>query len=136
MSRKKKPSQSNPDSRFSREVRSEVRRSQAPLLISEFSSITTTAIKFGFPCAAIALASYFLGGRETSVKVEGIFRFFANQWIYLSITALFGCGWVIERKALRRRIKEMSDEKKQLEAIIDPGRTSSGMNANGEPVRA
>jgi hypothetical protein len=136
MTRSKSKGKPRKESEFSREVRAEVRRSHRTLLITEAASVINTMVRWGFPCAAIVLGSYFLSGQQTGVKIEGIFNAFANQWLYLTIAGLCGGGWAIERRTLRRRIKEMSDEKKQLEAVIDPARTSSGMNANGEPVRA
>ncbi len=97
------------------------------MLITESASILNSAIRWGFPSTAVVLAAYFLGGRQTGVKIEGIFNAFANQWTYLLIAGLCGGGWAIERRALKRRLVEMAEEKKRLEAVIDPDRSTSGI---------
>lgn len=116
MSRKK----STRDTNFDRRVRQELRRSQVALLITEVASVFNTLIRWACPCAAIAISAYFLGGKETGVKLEGLFSAFANQWVYLAVAGLCGGGWYVERRTLRRRIREMSDEKRTLESLLDP----------------
>jgi hypothetical protein len=128
MSKRKKLKQS-----FDARLRSELRRSQASLLITEGASVLNTLIRWGMPSAAIVLASYFLAGKETGVKIDTVFRAFANQWVYLAIAGLAGGGWAVERRALKRRIKELADEKKVLEELVDPKRSTSGLSQHGTP---
>jgi hypothetical protein len=116
-------------------VRTEVRRSILILLIRESGAVIDTTIRWGFPCAALALSAYFLAGKQTGVHLEGLLRAFANQWIFMIIAGLCGGGWAIERRALRRRIKQMAAEKTELESIIDTDRSSSGITEHGSPNR-
>lgn len=131
MSKKKAGRNSNIDHK----VRKEVRRSQVTLVIAETASVVNTLIRWGCPCAAAVWCTFYLAGKNTNtnLKLEGILNAFANQWIYLTIAGLCGGGWFIERRALRRRVKELAEEKKSLEAAIDPDRSSSGLDEHGSP---
>jgi hypothetical protein len=128
MSKSKRPS-------FEQRVRQEVGRSRSVLLIVEGAGVLNTLIRWGAPSTAVAFVAYFVAGKETGVRLEGILKAFANQWIYLTVAGLMGGGWIVERRSLRKRIKEIASEKRSLEEIIDPARSSSGMSEQGTVPR-
>lgn len=125
---------------FDRRVNREVQRSKTIMVIATGGTVLNNLIKWG-ALATIAWAVAWawvksapsIGGQSTqlSFTVGTVFRAFANQWAYLTVAGLCGAGWLIERRALRRRIHEMAEEKKQLEARLDPERSTSGMRHDG-----
>jgi len=99
-----------------------------------------TAIR-SFAVVACVVCLYFiadsLGGKRTEVValLETFVRVGADRWAYLIVIALLGGAYYRERRVRRSQSKELGTYAKQLEARIDPGRTSSRLTLTGDPSK-
>ena len=107
-------------------------------LVDRISRVVETFARFGF----LALIVYFimsrielLAGRKTLADI-GI-RLLANvavnnalAWGAGSAGILYGVG---QRRLRRRETRRLGREKRELEKLIDPGRTTSHLEAQGAP---
>jgi hypothetical protein len=125
---------------FEQRVRREVKKSALLATIWVIGNVLVTLIKWGAMVAIVWGGVYAwvrstpdLAGKQTSVDLSMAagFKLLANKWMYLLVAGLLGGGWLIERKTLRRRLGEMSEEKVELERLLDGTRSSSGMNRDG-----
>jgi hypothetical protein len=98
-------------------------------------------VRVGTVCATFAIAAYFayksvecLAGQETS------FRAILNsaiKWdlrgIATIVTALLGGGgWYRERRLRKREVGRLAARNAELERLLDPDRSSSGLTPAGE----
>lgn len=99
--------------------------------------ITVSAFKWG-AVSWIAYCFYLcilaLAGKTTLAEI--IIRFFANIGVSESLAYVLGGGGLIygirERRLRQRTVKRLQPRIQQLEEIIDPKRSSSGLTPLGE----
>jgi hypothetical protein len=97
-------------------------------------SLISGATIFGcFFC--LYLTANALAGKTT--VVTGIAQAFVNlrmsEWFAYGIASVTGVGWYAERRLRRKTIKGQGKHIKELEKRIDPGRSSSGLQEDGQP---
>lgn len=84
----------------------------------------------GLIVAAFAIDD--LAGKDTRVALwawlEGIELSIKVSWALTSALSIFAAG---QHMVFRRQIKRLGEEKRELEQQIDPGRTTSGLRADG-----
>jgi hypothetical protein len=105
--------------------------------IEEIAKTARTAIRVVGWCFA-ALALYWivdaLAGRTTSLFVRVVLNvLFDIRFVLLLGTTAAAVVWaIVERKLRQRTILRMHPRIKQLETMIDPGRTTSNLTPKGE----
>lgn len=96
--------------------------------------------RHGFTCATVVLVAWLvsgalreLAGKETAMQaiVDLGGRFSVNSWASWLAAAIMGVGWRRTWKSKQRLTKENLPRLAQLEAAIDPKRTSSGLDESG-----
>jgi hypothetical protein len=75
-----------------------------------------------------------LAGRSRSIIVSATLHAFANLKVVLPLAAagIAGGGWWNERRIRHKNTEHMSDRIEQLEARLDPKRTSSKLTKQGK----
>lgn len=95
-------------------------------------------------CAAWMGGAYFayksleaVSGKTTTFggSLQWLLNVSADRYIYGVTIAFLSVSWRKERKLRQQAVKELSDYPKELEATIDPGRTSSGLGPDGQRKR-
>jgi len=124
--------------RFNQEVEARVReRMRISLLALSIRILGDTLhalIKFG-TFAAVAWAAAWawvssaeeIAGEDTSLSLDlqAALNFFASKWFYWTVVLLMGGSFATMRKTYQKRLAQIADEKKELEKLLDPGRSSS-----------
>lgn len=86
--------------------------------------------------SVVALAIYkcvdALAGQQTNALIEASLEYGNTNYFLLAITLLSSLWAFAERKARERSTKELSRRNRELEAKIDPDRTSSNLLENGK----
>ncbi len=99
---------------------------------------TYTTIRYAIKYFSIAISIYFIGqalqpfaGQETFINI--FISFLADVKFAVAIT-LSGaaCAWaIVERSLRRRKTDKLQGRIIELESLIDPDRSSSGLMTNG-----
>lgn len=102
-------------------------------LIDKVYSLAVLAIKFIVPAVAIVECVDILAGKTTIAEfVLMVFGVdYSDAWKYLAYTVL-GIWAYTERKLRRTKTKRLHVRIKELETLLDPQRTSSGLPSTGE----
>ncbi|MFA5089254.1 MAG: hypothetical protein WC552_09515 [Candidatus Omnitrophota bacterium] len=94
-------------------------------------------------CALFAFCVFIMGdtikpfaGKVSYADLRLIFKADVGRYLGWAICIVFGGSgmvWgIIERELRRREVKRLTRQKIELESRLDPNRTSSGLNSNGE----
>lgn len=93
-------------------------------------------------CATVAFACYIfylsvkeLAGRETIVValLDVAAKIDLDRWVFLTIGVLGGGGYVLQKRANKKLVRDTAEHIRKLEAVIDPDRTSSRLLGDGTP---
>lgn len=109
-------------------------------LVDKVYRILRTGI---YACVAIAFFKYASGailalsGKETTVNsvISWAVNIGLNQWVAYSIAAVSTGGFLVARRNSKRVARTVGAQKSELEAIIDPGRSKSGLKPDGTPKK-
>jgi len=126
------------------DLRREVRHTTVLSLIAVGGNIACAAIKWAavvaivaLPCWAFVKVSPEIAGKNTNVTlVLGLaIDILSKEWlkwvIMGSIIGLTLLGWRCERGLRKIQTARMADRNRELERIVDPMRSSSGMERDG-----
>lgn len=120
------------------ELRAENRLLRRGHISTSIASVLNTACKYGFLAYAarqIYLSIDSLAGETTLATF--IVEFFGNVSVNKWLAYTFGGGGIVygwfERRARRKNLKRLGPRNKQLEAAIDPNRSSSKLTDKGDP---
>lgn len=108
--------------------------------IDKSAALLTTATIGGvvvwvFSLMRDALVAF--AGAETQVVglLRAVVDLNINEWLAYSIAALTTGGYVREKKAKTRTIRSLAPYARKYEEAIDPHRSSSGLNRDGQPTK-
>jgi hypothetical protein len=87
----------------------------------------------------VAIAYLMAPAAEKAAGNTTIINFLADidlgKWAGYAIATFCGGGWAIERRMKKKQIERTTDRIKQLECLVDPDRSSSGLDRRGNPPR-
>lgn len=72
-----------------------------------------------------------LAGNDTTVVVDALANLAINDWVYWLAIAVLSGGHIVREGAFRRYVRTKGQREKELEQLIDPNRTSSGLAPDG-----
>jgi len=84
----------------------------------------------GICCLYLPLTA--AAGEKTEVVLNVLMDLAINDWVYWLAISLLTGGNVIQGVARRRYIKRHGQREKELEARLDPNRTTSGLSPTGD----
>jgi hypothetical protein len=85
----------------------------------------------------VALPIYYAAGKKTDVNFfyQAIVNARLDLAASLAAAALFGGLWQRERRLKRNDVRRLHGRIKELETLLDPARTSSGLTETGDTPR-
>ena len=116
------------------------RSSDEPRLAFRVIDLAGLTISYVIPWGALILIAKWmaeavtaLAGKHTVADIG--LKFLANVQISEAVAYIFGAGGIgyglLERRQRRNTIERLGTRNRDLEARIDPGRTSSGLTTRG-----
>ena len=96
-----------------------------------FLRTSVICITVGICFTAMAQALILSAGKETIFKIALSFIGDIRLSIAITLTGLATLWAIYERKTKQRTIGRLTARNKELELIVDPGRTSSGLTSAG-----
>lgn len=127
------------------DLKMEVRRSITIAAIMASGQVVNQLIKWGCIAVCFMALTYaivkiapHLAGKNTSLDVEISFlREFISSGlgmfliVSISLNVLLSLVWFLERRTRKILVGRMATRKVELEELIDPDRSTSGMNRDG-----
>lgn len=117
-----------------------MRYSTAHKALDGFFSLARTTVR----SAAWLGVAYFaflsvqeIAGKTTtfSAVLRAAITVGADRWIAYVVAAICTGGYIHERRLRRRTARELGQHSTDLEELVDPKRSSSGLATTGEPKR-
>ncbi len=95
-------------------------------------TLAWSAVAYMFASSVVQFA-----GKETKLAavINALIDFRVGQYVPWALAALTSTGYLHERRLRLKTIQDKSGYVKQLEQRIDPNRSTSGLQENGEPTK-